>query len=141
MVSSAVRQGRRLVAVTMNAPDDWNDHIQLLNEGYSRFTICKIITKGDVLDAWEVAGGDLQKVRLIADDDYSCPIAEGEKVEIQLYGVGFVYAPVAEGQPAGVAYICVDGEAVGKVSVVYGDTVEQTKPKKSFWTSLFGGDS
>ena len=32
LVSSASRQGRRLVAVTMNDPDDWQDHQKLLED-------------------------------------------------------------------------------------------------------------
>ena len=32
LVSSAVRNGRRLICVTINAPNDWNDHALLLNE-------------------------------------------------------------------------------------------------------------
>lgn len=34
LVSAAERDGRRLVAVTMNAPDDWNDHTRLLDYGF-----------------------------------------------------------------------------------------------------------
>ena len=34
MVSAAERDGVRLVAVTLNAPDDWNDHIKLFDYGF-----------------------------------------------------------------------------------------------------------
>ena len=36
LVSSATRQGRRIIGVTIDAPDDWNDHCRLLNEGFAR---------------------------------------------------------------------------------------------------------
>lgn len=35
LVSAAQREGRRLVAVTINAPDDWNDHCRLLDYGFT----------------------------------------------------------------------------------------------------------
>lgn len=35
LVSAAERDGRRLVAVTIGAPDDWNDHTKLLDYGFS----------------------------------------------------------------------------------------------------------
>ena len=35
MVSAAERDGIRLVAVTLNAPDDWNDHQTMFNYGFS----------------------------------------------------------------------------------------------------------
>lgn len=38
LVSSAERDGVRLVAVTLDAPDDWNDHAALLDYGFSRMT-------------------------------------------------------------------------------------------------------
>ena len=36
LVSYAEKDGCSLIAVTMNAPDDWNDHIKLYDEGFSR---------------------------------------------------------------------------------------------------------
>lgn len=140
LVSSATRQGRRLIAVTMNAPDDWNDHAILLENGFKRFSVKKIISEGECLGSIAVAGGDYSDVQLIAGEDFSYALAADERVQVVLQGTGFVYAPVAEGQHAGFAHICVDGESVGKVSMVYGDTVEQTKEKSSFWSKWFGGE-
>ena len=36
LVSAAERDGVMLIAVTLNAPDDWNDHTKMLDEGFSR---------------------------------------------------------------------------------------------------------
>ena len=57
LVSSATRQGRRLVAVTINAPDDWQDHTTLLEEGFSRYQVKTLIRSGEKLGAVEIAGG------------------------------------------------------------------------------------
>lgn len=140
LVSSATRQGRRLITVTMNAPDDWNDHAGLIENGFKRFSEKTIITKGECLGTAEVAGGNSPDVQLMAAEDFSYALADDERVQVVLQGTGFVYAPVVNGQHAGFAYICVDDEAVGKVSMVYGNTVEQLIPKRSFWSRLFGGD-
>ena len=140
LVSSAARQGRRLVAVTFDAPSDWEDHISLLNMGFSNYSLCTAVKCGDVLGTVEVAGGSEQIVKLVAAEDFVFPFAADEKPVIVLQGPGFVYAPVAEGQAAGYAYVCVGDRAVGKVPVVYGETVEQLIPeKKSFLERLFGG--
>ena len=37
LVSSASREGQTLIAVTLNAPNDWNDHEKLLNYGFQTF--------------------------------------------------------------------------------------------------------
>ncbi len=139
LVSSVLRQGRRLVAVTMNDPNDWQDHKTLMEDGFSRFQIEKIVNKGQVLGTTEIAGGQEGVADLIASEDFSYALAPGENMEIVLQGPGFVYAPVVRGQQAGVAYVCVDDRPVGKIPLVYGCTVEQTKyQKQSFLEKIFG---
>ena len=140
LVSSAVRQGRRIIAVTINAPDDWNDHAVLIEDCFKTFTISKIVSKGDIVGCIEVAGGEERSALLVADGDFYYALADNEQVQTTIQGTGFVYAPTVKGQTAGFLHIYVDSEPIGKVPLVYGDTVEQIKPKKSFWSKLFGGD-
>ncbi len=136
LVSSARRQDRRLIAVTIDAPDDWNDHEKLLNEGFSRYSVRKIVTKGDLIDTVEVEGGERCSVELLAAEDFSYALAPEERPQTAVPGPGFVYAPAVEGAPAGEAYVLIEGKAVGKFPVVYGATIEQEKEKKSFWQKL-----
>ncbi len=141
LVSSAVRNGRRIVAVTINDPNDWADHAALLNEGFSRYQISRIISAGDVVGNLEIAGGQAGTVQLLSAEDFDYPVAEEEIVEVRLSGAGFVYAPVAEGAQAGTAHICIDGNSVGKIPLIYGKTVEKIpEEEKSFWDRLFGSD-
>lgn len=139
LVSSALRQGRRLIAVTMNDPNDWRDHEAMLENGFSGFAVQQIIAKGDCLGYTEVVGGQEGVVHLYADADFFYALAGDEKPEILLNGPGFVYAPVAQGQDAGFAYVCLGEKTVGKIPLIYGETIEQTEtPKRSFWDKLFG---
>ena len=138
LVSGAKRDGRQLIAVTINAPSDWNDHTVLLEDGFSRFSVQKIVNEGQCLGTQAIAGGQAGQVDLIAAEGFSYAMAAGEQVSMELPGSGFVYAPVAEGQNAGYAHIFLDGAPVGKVALVYGQTVEQkTEEKLSFWQRLF----
>lgn len=57
LVSSASRQGRRLICVTINAPDDWNDHMALLDEGFSQFEPRTLCRKGQIFGAFAAQGG------------------------------------------------------------------------------------
>ena len=131
LVSSATRQGRRLIVVTINAPNDWADHKQLLEEGFTRYAVRQIVFQGDCLGTVEVAGGQADAVQLIAEEDFLYAISPNEKVTVELSGAGFVYAPVAQDQQAGYAYVCVDGKPVGKVAVRYGQTVELNKVEET----------
>lgn len=140
LVSSAVRQGRRIIAVTINAPDDWNDHKALLEQGFSEFTPQTLVQAGDCLGYLPVAGGTAGGVKLIAAEEFCYAMRSGESWSLKLPEPGFVYAPVAQGQNAGYAHICIDNAPVGKVALSYGETVEkQESPKKPWYKRLFCG--
>ena len=142
LVSSAVRQGRRLVAVTIDDGDDWADHKAMLEDGFSRYQPRQIVTSGQVMGSVEVFGGVEGRVELIAAEGFSYALSSQELPRIVLEEPGFRYAPVVEGQSAGYAYICIGDDAIGKISLVYGKTVEQYVPKKKhFWDGWFGGRS
>ncbi len=125
LISSVTRMGRQLIAVTFNAPDDWQDHKTLIEDGFSRFTVQQLVRQGQTLGQLELAGGQETSVDLIAAEDFSYSLAQGERVTISLPEAGFAYAPVVEGQEAGFAHILVDGTAVAKVPLVYGATIER----------------
>lgn len=139
LVSGAKRQGRQLIAVTIHAPNDWADHKQLLEDGFSRFSVETILSAGQCLGLQQVVGGDADVVELLCGEDFSFALAEGEQVSVELPGPGFVYAPVSCGQEAGFAHILVDGSPVGKVPLLYGKTVQrQIDPEPSLWEKLLG---
>lgn len=141
LVSTATRNGRQLIAVTIDAPDDWNDHERLLNMGFSRYETRCLVRAGQILGQTEVVSGEFDQVELVAMEDFSWPIAQGETVELRFPGPGFVYAPVERGQEAGFAHVLVDGASVGKVPLCYGqtDALPPEEEKPGFFARLFGG--
>lgn len=141
LVSSALRDGRRLVAVTINAPDDWNDHTRLLEYGFSQYETRLLVTRGQTLGSRAVVSGERETVPLVAGESFSYPVAQGERLELSFGGMGFVYAPVEAGQAAGYAHILLEGVPVGKVPVYYGESspLEPVPVKKNLFQRIFGG--
>ncbi len=140
LVSSATREGRRLICVTINDGNDWTDHATLLESGFSRYSVQQIVAQGDCMGTAEVVSGQSERVQLLAAEDFSYPLAKDETVQILLSGPGFAYAPVVQGGKAGFAYVCIGDSCIGKVALIYGQTVEQEAvEKKSIWDKLFGG--
>jgi len=125
LVSSTVRDGRRLIAVTINAPNDWQDHKSLYAAGFEEYAMQQILHENAVLGTAQVVGGEADRVALVCKQNFSYPVAKNESVRIVLPAPGFVFAPVAANQDAGYAYICIGNKAVGKVPVYYGQTVER----------------
>ncbi len=140
LVSSAVRDGRRLIVVTLNDPNDWADHEALYRDGFSNYRMRQIVSRGQCLGTLPVLGGDGEQVRLLAMENYSCPVGQQEQPCIRISAKSFVFAPVFRGADAGFAYICIDGHTIGRVPVCYGDTVQmRASARPSLWQRLFGG--
>lgn len=139
LVSSAVRQGRRLVCVTICDGNDWADHKALLDDGFSRYHNEQIVEMGQEMGYVSVFGGTQEQVAVLAAADYFYALADGERVTFALSNHGMAYAPVVAGAHAGYAHVCVDGKSVGKVPLFYASTVEMPIVKKNFLQRWFGG--
>lgn len=135
LVSSARRQGRRLIAVTIDDGNDWADHAALYEQGFARYKPKTVIRAGQSVGKLDVFGGEKESVDLIAVADVSVSLASGEKVTVRTARKGMVFAPVAEGADAGGVYLCVNGQMIAKVAVRYGQTVElcPQAEKRPFW--------
>jgi serine-type D-Ala-D-Ala carboxypeptidase (penicillin-binding protein 5/6) len=46
LVSTASKDGENLIAVTLNAPDDWNDHIGMFEYGFEQFDYKTVLEDG-----------------------------------------------------------------------------------------------
>ena len=137
LVSSAVRQGRRILIVTINAPDDWQDHKTLYEKAFSQYTPQQLIEKDQSLGSVEVAGGTRGVAYLYAAEPFYYAMREEEKWYYKLPAQEFVYAPVVAGSFAGYAHIYVEDLPVGKIPLTYGQTVEQQKdPQKPWYEKL-----
>lgn len=140
LVSAAERQGRRLIAVTINAPDDWNDHSKLLDDGFARLTEEMVLTGGTLLGSVPIVGGTADAVACRVREDVSCALLPGETPTVTVCLPRMAYAPVAAGETAGWAEVRVDGVVLARTELLY-DTAAAVLPDKpkSFLERLFGG--
>ena len=140
LVSSCTRQGRRLIAVTINDGNDWHDHQYLMEDGFSNYIYSQIVHAGDVLGTLQVISGEAEAVELLAGEDFFYALTPQEQPKIVIPEPGFLYAPVVQGEVAGYAHICLDGKSVGKVPLILGKTIELIdEEKSSLWDKLFKG--
>lgn len=101
LVTAAQREGVMLVAVTLNAYDDWNDHIKLMEYGFGR--VKRIDIPFDTSDITiPVVGSDVKSVGA----ELSAPLFfsssdEAYPYEISVYADSFLYPSVQKGDCVG----------------------------------------
>ena len=131
LVSAAEKNGVTLVAVTLKAPDDWNDHINMLNYGFERVTLKNVLKKDDYVCTVAVKNGTQKTVKLVLEDSFDIPQILGitDKVSIKYKIPGKIAAPVGYRQCAGKVNIYLNGKCVGEVNAVTDATITADNSK------------
>ncbi len=99
LVSAATRQGATVICVTLKAPNDWSDHKQLLDYGFSQL---QEVSQPKTTFSLPTVGGVAQRVSL-THEQLTChlPRAIVGEVEFTVAVPGFLYAPVLANHPVG----------------------------------------
>lgn len=103
LVSAAERDGMTLIAVTLNAPDDWRDHTALLDYGFASFERRVFAEAGELCLELALTGGSSDTVRLTNVLPLALTVPRGYRdVEYRIYSCShFAFAPIARGQTLG----------------------------------------
>ena len=131
LISCAQRDGRLLIAVTLNAPDDWNDHTKMLDYGFTAYTNAALSQAGTVQVKKPISGSLLSFVNIEERDTILYPLKAGEKVRREVNLVNWSRAPVFCGQTAGTVTYYLNDQVVGKCPLVYGSSVQKNVVKQN----------
>ena len=123
LVSAAERDGQLLIAVTLSDGNDWQDHRDLLDYGFSAYPGTAVFSAGEQLGLVKIRGSDILQAPIVAAEGFSYPLAQGEAPEVTLACYGEITAPVPEGAVIGEAVIRLDGQEIGRVPVACGADV------------------
>ena len=137
LVGAAEQFGRRVVTVTISAPDDWNDHKEMLDLGFSKYSERQVLTAGTPVAELGVASGLSDSVTLIPKEDISCFMLEDEEVSYEVSIPPFVYAPLDKGARMGTITVFVSGIKVGQTDLITDQCVGEIVPEKSFLEKIF----
>ncbi len=138
LVSAAEREGRTLIAVTLSAPDDWDDHTAMLDYGFDRFEMTQLVTPGNAGTA-HIVSGLSSSSELYVNEGFSFSLSaeEREAVKIELLGPRFCYAPVVAGERYGALQVSLYGRILFETEVFFSDSVEEQPEEKGVFESLW----
>ena len=107
LVSAAKRDDLTLIAVTLNAPDDWRDHTAMLNYGFERFERRVIFLQNEFSYSFPLSNGVSNFVKITNLSPIT--VVTPKNAPVHTYSIEacfrFAVAPVQKGQI--VAKLCV----------------------------------
>lgn len=98
LVSAKEENGRMLIAVTLSAPDDWKDHKELYELGFSAFTPSTPVEEGTLFYI-PVTGGINPEVAVYSTESYTVLLHKDvqKDVTVRILGPRFVYPEQVKG--------------------------------------------
>lgn len=121
LVSAAKRNGVTLVAVTLNAPNDWSDHRQLLDYGFNKCKSGLLLCDVDNLQI-KVFGSDVSSLPIELSGDTVGYLSDDTSCEVYLQP--YVYAPVERGEIVGRAVFISDGTVTAETAIITSQSAE-----------------
>ena len=143
LVSAAERDGVTLIAVTLNASDDWSDHQKLLDYGFTQYFTATLCESGDFSFPLAVVGGAEPSVpiRNQVGLEVTLPLAH-PPITVTVEMRQFEYAPIQAGETQGWIVYCCDlngdgvEEVIGEVPLTADSAVARPKQRRTFWQWL-----
>ncbi|MGY4690167.1 D-alanyl-D-alanine carboxypeptidase family protein [Salibacterium sp. K-3] len=130
LVSTAEKKDMELIAVTLDAPSDWDDHIAMFEWGFSTFDLVQLAEAREIVEDEKRENGTL-----FLPQDFSYPLAEEEKNEVSR-SIAFTEK---EDHPAGISAVGrvnwkLDGQSIYSMPIL----LEQEKESGDGWFHSFG---
>ena len=137
LVSCAQRNGQELIAVTLNDRNDWADHAALFDYGFSNYPRTLAVS-GDQNWLIPCAGSLTRFVSAGTGTDVCYPLAEGERLSMEVSLPERVEAPIIAGGTAGELIFCLEGEIVLRVPLSYQTGAADDRAPEGWLSRIFG---
>ncbi|NLV88598.1 MAG: D-alanyl-D-alanine carboxypeptidase [Tissierellia bacterium] len=128
LVSSATRNNHRLIAVSLNASDWFNDNYKLLDYGFDNYKPYLIYDKGQFIKKIDLEKGKKKYLDLVTDSSFTYLLKEDERerLKISIEVPDIVEAPIEKGTKIGHIYAFLDGKLINKSDLIASSSVRKT---------------
>ena len=133
LVSVCERDGRLLIAVTLHAPSDWNDHMCLYEDAYGMMQDYTMCTGGETAFVMPVVSGHSTAVNVVYGETCTLKLSDSQArhVRVVFRTPQFVYAPVEKNSAVGYAEFELHGAVLASVPLYYAKTVENLQDESN----------
>ncbi len=133
LVSASKKDGLTLIAVTLSAPDDWDDHIKMYDYGFEKLAAVDT-DDSDEKYVVDVVGADVDTIAVYCDlsENTAVDIDQKYRVERTVYMPPFLYAPINKGDYVGMITYTLDGELIAQ-NPLYAKEQASRIERGGFW--------
>lgn len=140
LVSYSEKNGVKLITITLNAPDDWNDHINLYNNLFDKYSQYNMIKNNDYIGSVNIENSHEKTLKLYCCKAINLTLSEEEykKIKIEYNYPDSIKAPIHINQPIGKINIKIDNKILATADIVskYGITETKDSSYKDKFTFL-----
>ena len=137
LVSAAKQNGVELVAVTLNAPDDWHDHRAMLDYGFTRFSEVTLAEKGAYVCEIPCVGAPDGYVAICNTDGLTAVLRDHPTVTHVLEAPHIAFAPIHAGDALGMVRFYADGCEIGSLPLVACADISLPCTEPGFFARIF----
>ncbi len=131
LVSAAERDGVCVIAVTLNAPDDWHDHTMLHEIGFASYHCQGLAKSGEFTVKIPCTTAPDGYITAANTDELSVCLKNGIEVTHAIEAPHIIMPPVVQGDAVGRVVFSVGGSVIGEVPLYSCDTVEEPVDSRS----------
>ena len=130
LVSACKRNGAELICVTLNAPDDWQDHSSLYDCCFRYYAEQTLDIDRKKLRV-NVVGGKKEQISCVTKTAKAVLLkGRADKTEVKIFIPRFVYAPIEIGDSVGKAVYYYNGEKIAEENIVAAENTKYDEREK-----------
>ncbi len=138
LVSCAEKGEARLICVTLNAPNDWNDHRTMLDLGFDTYEGIKLANANDYVLEIPIKNGKKASVLCSNLDALSVTLKKGDiNISASLEASNELSAPIKQGDFVGQIVFKNNDDEIATLKLYALENVDALKNKKSFFERIF----
>lgn len=133
LVSAAERNGLTLIAVTLNAPDDWQDHRAMLDYGFGSYEKVTLVQAGEFRMPMPICGGEHASVTLTNSEPITLTLPRGDRApSYTVESVSrFLFCSVKQGDSIGTLTVTCEGKTAVSPLIAERSVTSSTEQKRS----------